>query len=73
MTALKARGAEQILALSTDPTEYQQELVRRLHLPYPMLSDPTLSLGRALDLPSFEANDMTLYKTPHDDRARRHD
>lgn len=62
LVALKARGVEQILALSTDPTEYQEELVRRLHLPYPMLSDPTLSLGGALDLPSFEANHMTLYK-----------
>ena len=62
LAALKAGGAEQILALSTDPTEYQQELVRRLHLPYPMLSDPTLALGQALDLPIFTANDITLYK-----------
>ncbi len=62
LAALKARGAEQILALSTDPTEYQQELARRLHLPYPMLSDPALALGQALDLPTFAPNDMPLYK-----------
>ncbi len=62
LVALKARGAEQILALSTDPTEYQQELVRRLHLPYPMLSDPTRSLGQALELPTFEADGIALYK-----------
>jgi len=62
LAGLKARGAEKILALSTDPTDYQQELVRRLHLPYHMLSDPTLSLRRALDLPTFEASGITLYK-----------
>lgn len=62
LPALRARGAEQILALSTDPTEYQQELARRLHLPYRLLSDPTLALGQALDLPTFAPNDMPLYK-----------
>jgi peroxiredoxin len=36
--------------------------VRRLHLPYPMLSDPDLSLARALDLPTFKGEGMTLYK-----------
>ena len=62
LAALKAAGAEQVVALSTDPTEYQQALVRRLLLPYPMLSDPKRLLGRALDLPTFDANGMTLYK-----------
>jgi peroxiredoxin len=62
LAGLKARGAEQILALSTDPTDYQQELVRRLHLPYLMLSDPTLSLRQALDLPTFGASGRMLYK-----------
>ena len=60
--ALNAEGAARVLALSTDPSEYQQDLVRRLHLPYPMLSDPSGSLGQALDLPTFEANGVTLYK-----------
>jgi peroxiredoxin len=36
--------------------------VRRLHLPYPMLSDPELSLAGALDLPLLEANGWSLYK-----------
>ena len=62
LTALQTQGVEQVLALSTDRTEYQQALGRRLHLPYRMLSDPTLSFGRALDLPTFEANGMALYK-----------
>jgi peroxiredoxin/DNA-binding transcriptional MerR regulator len=60
--ALQAQGAQQVLALSTDGTQYQQDLTRRFHLPYRMLSDPALSLARALDLPTFDANGMTLYK-----------
>jgi len=51
-----------VLALSSDRAEYQQALVRRLHLPYRMLSDPQLSLAEALNLPTFEANGMRLYK-----------
>jgi peroxiredoxin len=62
LAALNAEGVARVLALSTDPSEYQQDLVRRLHLPFPMLSDPMRSLGKALDLPTFEANGMTLYK-----------
>lgn len=60
--ALQAAGAQRVLALSTDRAEYQQDLARRLNLPYPMLSDPELSLARALDLPTFSASGMTLYK-----------
>jgi len=62
LAALKAEGAVRVLALSTDRSDYQEDLVRRLHLPYPALSDPRRSLGRALDLPTFEANGTTLYK-----------
>jgi len=62
LAALQEHGAQQVLALSSDAVQYQQDLVRRLHLPYPMLSDPELSLAAALDLPVFEANGWTLYK-----------
>lgn len=62
LSALRAEGAERVVALSTDRAEYQQALVQRLHLPYPLVSDPALALGRALDLPTFEANGQTLYK-----------
>lgn len=62
LSALQTYGARRVLALSTDRAEYQQDLVRRLHLPYPMLSDPELSLARALDLPTFQADGMALYK-----------
>lgn len=62
LAALQAQGVDRVLALSTDRAEYQQDLVHRLHLPYPMLSDPDLKLARALDLPTFEGDGMTLLK-----------
>lgn len=62
LAALQAHGAQQVLALSSDRAGYQQELVRRLRIPYRMMSDPTLSLAKALDLPTFEAGGTTLYR-----------
>jgi peroxiredoxin/DNA-binding transcriptional MerR regulator len=59
---MQAAGAEQVVALSSDAAEYQQDLVRRLHIPYRMLSDPDLSLAADLDLPRFEADGWELYK-----------
>jgi peroxiredoxin len=55
------RGAR-ILGLSTQDTEYQREAVERLHLPYPILSDERLELTRALRLPTFETDGLTLIK-----------
>ncbi len=55
-------GAARVLGLSSQDTDYQRELVDRLHLPFPMLSDPSFTLGKALDLPTFEAHGTTLYK-----------
>jgi peroxiredoxin len=43
-----------IFALSTQTTEYQQEVVQRLKLPFPILSDCEFKLQKALDLPTFE-------------------
>ena len=62
LAALREDGAEQVLALSSDDSRYQQDLARRLHLPYPLLSDPELRLAGALDLPTFRADGWTLYK-----------
>ena len=59
---LREYGAEQVLALSSDDARYQQDLVARLQLPYPMLSDPQLRLAEALDLPTFQANNSRFYK-----------
>ncbi|MFI7132074.1 MerR family transcriptional regulator [Nonomuraea sp. NPDC050153] len=59
---LLAAGAVGVFGLSSQGTDYQREVVERLRLPFQMLSDPARSLGRALDLPTFEAGGLTLYK-----------
>ena len=58
---LVAAGAE-VFGLSTQDTAYQQELVERLHLPFPILSDAGLELTRAWNLPTFEVAGQTLLK-----------
>jgi peroxiredoxin len=61
----KARFAERgarIFGLSSQDSDYQREAVERLHLPYPILSDAGLELTRALDLPTFEVEGMTLIR-----------
>ncbi|CQR65495.1 MerR family transcriptional regulator [Streptomyces leeuwenhoekii] len=62
LDALRAEGIGRVLALSSDRADYQQALVDRLHLPYPMLSDPRLTLADELKLPTFEAGGQTLYR-----------
>lgn len=59
-TELRALGVERVFGLSTQETEYQKEAVERLHLPFPLLSDNSLNLAHALNLPLFEACGMTL-------------
>ena len=51
-----------VYGLSTQDTEYQQEAVARLHLPYPLLSDAQRAFAKALDLPLFEVDGMILIK-----------
>ncbi len=51
-----------VLALSTQSSDYQQELAERIHLPFPVLSDERLELTRALGLPTFETSGWTLLK-----------
>jgi peroxiredoxin len=51
-----------VLGLSTQDTDYQHEAVERLHLPYAILSDARLELARALRLPTFEVEGMTLLR-----------
>jgi peroxiredoxin len=58
---LLALGAE-VFGLSSQTTAYQQEAVSRLHLPFELLSDAELRLTRALRLPTFEVEGMTLIK-----------
>ena len=58
---LRALGAE-VYGLSTQDTAYQREMAQRLHLPFPVLSDAGLELTRALRLPTFEVEGVTLLR-----------
>jgi peroxiredoxin len=51
-----------VMGLSTQTTEYQQEVQKRLHLPFQLLSDNYLKLKDALNLPTFSVDNMELYK-----------
>jgi len=53
----EALGAR-VFGLSTQSTGDQREAAKRLHLPYPLLSDPDAALG----LPTFEVEAVTLYR-----------
>ena len=59
---LKRLGVAQLFGLSTLDTDYQREAVERLHLPFAILSDADLKLTRALDLPTFTVDGMTLIR-----------
>ncbi len=51
-----------VFGLSSQTTDYQLELKNRLHLPFDLLSDATLQLRDALQLPVFQADGRLLYK-----------
>jgi len=59
---LKRLGVAHLFGLSTQTTEYQREAVERLHLPFAILSDAGLGFTRALNLPAFDVDGMTLIK-----------
>jgi peroxiredoxin (alkyl hydroperoxide reductase subunit C) len=56
-----ALGAR-VFGLSTQDTAYQREMVDRLHVPFPVLSDAGLALTRALHLPTMDVAGQTLIK-----------
>jgi peroxiredoxin len=58
---LRALGAK-VFGLSTQDSNYQREAVERLHLPFSLLSDDKLTFTKALNLPTFEVEAMTLIK-----------
>jgi len=58
---LRSLGAD-VVGLSVQSTEYQQEMANRLHLPFPVLSDEGYQFQQALRLPTFVAAGMTLLK-----------
>ena len=50
------------LRASSQSTDEQAEAATRLHLPFPLLSDPDLQLADQLRLPTFEADGQTRYR-----------
>jgi len=59
---LRALGVAHLFGVSTQDTDYQREAIDRLHLPFAILSDASLQLARALNLPTFEVAGVTLLK-----------
>jgi peroxiredoxin len=52
----------QVFGLSTQSTDYQQEMADRLHLPFAVLSDHAMRFSQALRLPTFHTSGMHLLK-----------
>ena len=52
----------EVYGVSVQTTEYQQEMVERLKVPFEVLSDAPMALVRALKLPTFTVGGMTLIK-----------
>lgn len=59
---LKEAGAQHVFGISTQDTAYQREMVKRLHVPFQVLSDSSLAMTRALKLPSMDVAGRTLIK-----------
>ena len=51
-----------VFGLSTQDSAYQREMVERLQLPFPVLSDERLELTAALRLPTFAHEGLTLHR-----------
>jgi peroxiredoxin len=58
---IRQLGAE-VFGLSTQPTDYQREVHKRLHLPFDLLSDEDFAFTEALSLPTFIIASMRLLK-----------
>jgi peroxiredoxin len=59
---LKQLGVNTLYGLSTQDKAYQREVAERLHLPFAILSDAEFKLSRAMRLPIFTVDGMTLIK-----------
>jgi peroxiredoxin len=58
---LSALGAS-VFGMSTQDTNYQKEMVERLHLPFPVLTDINFEFCDALNMPTFNIAGMRLMK-----------
>jgi len=57
-----AKFHAEIFGVSTQTTVYQQEMVKRLAVPFEVLSDEHFAFTKALRLPTFTVEGMTLLK-----------
>jgi peroxiredoxin len=58
---IRQLGAE-VFGLSTQPTDYQQEARKRLHLSFDLLSDEAFAFTDALTMPTFTIASMRLLR-----------
>lgn len=58
---LEALGVSHIYGLSSQDSDYQNELKKRQSLGFDLLSDEACRLAAALELPTFQAGDLLLY------------
>lgn len=59
---LRRAGASAVYGLSSQNLLYQREAVARLHLPFPLISDPHLDLAALLGLPTFQVGDRWFFR-----------
>lgn len=59
---LREAGADAVYGISNQELDAQREVVARLELPYPLLSDADLALAAKLALPTFPAGGATRYR-----------
>jgi peroxiredoxin len=52
----------QVAGLSAQSLDDQREFAERNRMPFPIVSDESLELGQALGLPTFEVEELTLYR-----------
>jgi peroxiredoxin len=57
-----ARLGADVYGVSVQSTDYQREMVERLKVPFEVLSDEAMTFTRALRLPTFTVEGMTLIK-----------
>lgn len=62
LSDLRAAGASTVCGLSCQAVDDLEEAVARLHLPFPVLSDPTMRLAEDPGLPTFEVGSRRLYR-----------
>ena len=51
-----------VYGMSTQDTDYQKEMVERLHLPFPVISDSNFKFCDAMNIPTFTVDDKRLMK-----------